>query len=66
MQVTFHQFMLPQLRADPITGKQPTLKLGILDQKHYPNRCERGCHGCSIRRMGVPAWIIFPSTLSFS
>ena len=44
-QVTFHQFMLPQLRADPKTGQPPTLRLGTLDQKHYPNRCGGWC-GC--------------------
>ena len=50
-QVTFHQYMLPQLRQDPVTGEQPLLKLGTLDQQFYPNRCGGwcGCDGATSR-----------------
>ena len=43
MQVTFHKFMLPQLKGN--ATYQPLLKLALLTQQEFPNFCGGWC-GC--------------------
>ena len=50
MQVTFHQFMLPQLKEN--ATQQPLLKLALLTQQEFPNFCGGWCAACPGRECG--------------
>ena len=65
MQRTFHVHMLPQLQqdyqaaseADSKATSEPYLRLGVLNQTHFPNRCGGWC-GCNGAKSRGPSQLI--------